>query len=130
MTLEWGKLGMKTKVYILLAMMTVGLLAGCEDDDSPSQPGDSTMTVENASGSTIGVAYESQTWDILYPGVDVSHTVHVVLASKQSSDISVHFGDKLGTSIIKITKDGKEKIINVGFGLPRLTIRDSDFTGG
>jgi len=114
---------------MIVAMVAV-LLAGCEDDDSPFQPGDCTMAVENATGSTLDVAYESQTWDVLYPGVDVAHTVHVSIASRESTDISVHFSNRLGTSRIKATKDGKQKNIDVGFGLPQLTIRESDFTGG
>jgi len=111
-------------------MLLMGiLLAGCENDDSPMQSGDSDITVLNDTDSTIHIRYSTQTWDVLWPGVDVDHEASTELAPRTRSKLSVHFSNQLGTSRISVTKDGIQKDYDVGFGDQRLTIRNTDFTG-
>ena len=98
---------MMMKKIDLGAAMIVGLallLAGCESDDTPLRAGNSTVTVVNETGAPIHVAYQTQTWDVLIPGIDASHQANVDIAPFRSEDLSVHFDSELGTSRITVTK--------------------------
>lgn len=103
------------------------MLTGCEDDDSPMQPGDSRISVMNATHSTIHVTYQTQTWDVLWPATNVSHESDKDIAPQAEADLSVHFDNKLGTSRIDVTKDGIHRKCDVGFGERTLTVREDDF---
>ena len=119
---------MKGRITLAIAIVAAGVMVtGCEDDDSPMQPGDSTITVVNATHSTIHVTYQTQTWDVLWPATDVSHEADKNVAPRAEADLSVHFDNELGTSRIEVTKDGSQKKYDVGFGNHTLTIREEDF---
>ena len=115
-------------IAFLAVIVAAGVFGvGCEDDDSPIQPGDCTITVVNSTTSAIHVTYQTQTWDVVVPATDVSHRVSKDVAAGTDVDLSVHFDSQLGTSRIQVEKNGFKKNYDVGFNSERLTIRESDF---
>lgn len=118
---------MMSKNIVFALGMAATLLAGCENDDSPMQPGDCTISVVNSTQSTIHVVYQTQTLDVLWPYVDVAHEADVNIAPGQEKDLWVHFNNELGTSRIVVTKDDMRKNYDVGFGSQTLKIREDDF---
>ena len=117
------------KWIVPVALVAAGLLAGCENDDSPMQPGDCTITMVNATRSAIHVEYQTQKWDVLWPAIDVSHEATLDIQPGHDAALSVHFDNELGTSRIKVTKDAIRKHYDMKFGRQTLTVKDEDFAG-
>lgn len=118
-----------SKRIVAACILAAGLLAGCEHDDSPMQAGTCTITVVNSTRSVIHVQFRTQTWDVLVPGIDESHEASQDIGPDDEADLSVHFGNELGTSRITVTKDGLARTYDVEFGRQTLTVREEDFSG-
>lgn len=112
---------------LMLAVLGVTLvLGGCSDDDGPMQPGDTTVSVWNATKAEIHVEYSTQTWDALWPDMDVDHTVSKDISPGQEAQLSVHFGNQMGSSRIKVTQGGYSRDYDIAYGVSTLVINDGD----